>query len=229
MNTTDSSDTNFTEELRIVFRIIFPGDHDRYGLDSGLRLLVWLGICLYSSRFLTHPIQNLGFEYSFIHTINLVFHEAGHAIFMVFTNNKLAIYAAGSFMQCFVPLVLAISFYWKNEDAFAAGLCMWWFGQNLVDCAPYIADARSLQLILLGGKTGFEVEGHDWEYILTTLKILNKDILIANRVLLWGRVIMLVSLLWALAAIVVDWCGGRQRGCPGTASSILNDSHIAKS
>jgi hypothetical protein len=36
---------------------------------------------------------------------------------------------------------------------------VWWAGQSLLDVAPYIADARALQLVLLGGFTGAEVEG----------------------------------------------------------------------
>lgn len=38
-------------------------------------------------------------------------------------------------------------------------------GQSLTDVAPYINDARALQLVLLGGRTGAEVEGHDWEAV----------------------------------------------------------------
>ncbi len=211
MKTRAPADSVIKQALRIVVDIIFPGDRDRSGLGSGLRLLFWLALCAYSYPFLAHPLQNLGFESSFLHMVNLVFHEAGHAIFMLFTNNKLAVAAAGSFMQCLVPLVLAAVFYGKNRDAFAAGLCLWWFGQNLVDCAPYIGDARYLQLTLLGGRTGREVEGHDWEYILTALNVLNKDILFAKRALLWGRLVMLASLAWALAAILADWLGARKK------------------
>ena len=58
---------------------------------------------------------------------------------------------------------------------FGAAVCAWWAGQNLVDLAPYIADARALQLVLLGGRTGAEVEGHDWEYLLTSSASLHLD------------------------------------------------------
>jgi hypothetical protein len=43
----------------------------------------------------------------------------------------------------------------------------WWTGQNLLDVAIYINEARALQLTLIGGHTAAEVEGHDWERILT--------------------------------------------------------------
>ena len=42
----------------------------------------------------------------------------------------------------------------------------WWAGENMMDVAIYINDARALQLTLIGGQTGAEVEGHDWEHIL---------------------------------------------------------------
>ena len=32
----------------------------------------------------------------------------------------------------------------------------------LVDLAPYVADTHALQLVLLRGHTGAEVEGRDW-------------------------------------------------------------------
>ena len=60
-------------------------------------------------------------------------------------------------------------------DWFGTAACLWWAGQNLIDLAPYIADARALQLVLLGGFTGAQVEGHDWEAILTALGWLRFD------------------------------------------------------
>jgi hypothetical protein len=44
---------------------------------------------------------------------------------------------------------------------FGAAVAIWWAGENLIDVAPYINDARELKLVLLGGKTGAEVEGHE--------------------------------------------------------------------
>ena len=57
----------------------------------------------------------------------------------------------------------------EARDRYAAAVALWWAGENLVDMAPYVADARALQLVLLGGHTGAEVEGHDWEAILGAL------------------------------------------------------------
>src|SRR6185295_16754416 len=99
------------------------------------------------------------------------------------------------------PLVFAVAFLRQNNP-FAAAVCTWWAGQNLVDVAPYIADARALQLVLLGGRTGAEVEGHDWEYILTTLGWTHLDVTIGLWTHRGGIVVMIASIVWALTAIV---------------------------
>ena len=107
---------------------------------------------------------------SFLHLPDLVFHEAGHIIFSPF----------GRFMTVLGGIAAAVS--WspssprsrscRQEEPFGVAICAWWAGQNLVDLAPYIADARALSLVLLGGRTGAEVEGHDWEFILDQLGII---------------------------------------------------------
>ena len=106
------------------------------------------------------------------HLPNLVFHEAGHIILGVF--GRFVGVLGGSLFQFAVPLVLAGAFL-RQRDWFGAAVCVWWAGQNLLDLAPYIADARALQLVLLGGRTGAEVEGHDWEDPLGELNLLHMD------------------------------------------------------
>ena len=75
-------------------------------------------------------------------------------------------------------------------------MCTWWAGQNLLDLAPYIADARALQLVLLGGRTGAEVEGHDWEYLLGQLGWLRFDRTIGLGAHRLGLMIMTAALIW---------------------------------
>jgi hypothetical protein len=67
--------------------------------------------------------------------------------------------------------------------------------------APYIADARTLQLVLLGGRTGAEVEGHDWEYLLTQMNLLHMDRTIGLAIHRAGLVMMAGALLWACLAV----------------------------
>jgi len=70
----------------------------------------------------------------------------------------------------------------------------WWLGENLQDVAMYIDDARTLQLTLLGGHTGAEVEGHDWERLLTMMNALHLDHRIGHIVQIVGALFMLGGL-----------------------------------
>src|SRR5207237_1098072 len=98
---------------------------------------------------------------SFLHLPNLAFHFIPLGRFMTVLGASLT--------QVLMPLVCAGTFLWHTRDGFGAAVAIWWAGENLIDLAPYINDARDLQLVLLGGKTGTEVEGHDWEYLLNEM------------------------------------------------------------
>jgi hypothetical protein len=135
----------------------------------------WLFLALLSwwtARFVSHPLDGDFISASFLHLINLPFHEAGHIIFSPFGSFMMSL--GGSLTQVLIPLVCAVEFV-RRDDWFGAAVGIWWAGQNLIDLAPYIADARALQLVLLGGFTGAQVEGHDWEAILTALGWLRYD------------------------------------------------------
>lgn len=136
---------------------------------------------------------------SFMHLPNLVFHEAGHILFVPL--GRFMTVLGGSVTQVLVPLACAGTFLWQTRDAFGAAIAIWWAGQSLTDVAPYINDARGLQLVLLGGKTGAEVEGHDWEYLLNAMGVSHYDHAIARVVQTIGTLTMILALAWA--AIVV--------------------------
>jgi hypothetical protein len=130
---------------------------------------------------------------SFMHLINLPFHEAGHILFMPFGAFMTTL--GGSLLQVLVPLVCAWAFFVQQEDPFGASVCIWWAGESLLDLSPYIDDARSLQLMLLGGPAD-EVEGHDWEAILTHLGWLHLDHSLAHAAWLLGALLMIGALVW---------------------------------
>jgi hypothetical protein len=130
---------------------------------------------------------------SVLHLPNLVFHEAGHVLFSPF--GRFMTVLGGSLFQCLVPVIIAVAFL-RQGDRFAAAVCTWWAGQNLLDVAPYIADARALQLVLLGGRTGAEVQGHDWEYLLATLGWMRFDRTIGLAAHRLGLAIMAGALVW---------------------------------
>lgn len=135
---------------------------------------------------------------SFLHLPNLVFHEAGHVIFSLF--GRFMTVLGGSLLQCVVPIVAAVAFF-RQGDRFGAAVAVWWAGQNLLDLAPYIADARRLQMTLLGGRTGAEVEGHDWEYLLTDLGWLHLDQTLGMAAHRMGLAIMVGALAWGLLMV----------------------------
>lgn len=152
-----------------------------------LALLTW--------RFATAPLDGRALD-SFLHLPNLIFREAGHVLFSPF--GRFMTVVGGSVFQILIPVICAVTFWWQHENWFGAAVCTWWAGQNLVDVAPYIADARRLQLVLLGGRTGAEVEGHDWEYLLTSLGWLHLDQAIGRAAHVSGTLVMIGALAWAV-------------------------------
>lgn len=190
--------------LHFLLRVLFPNGVRRSAVDTVLRGLAVLIIAGWSWRYFTISVHDLGEAPGWMHGVHLVFHEAGHSITAMLTNNREAVVFMGSGLQVLFPLVVAGAFYWKNNDGVGAALGLWWAGLAALDVAPYIADARALELMLLSGGTGQEVEGHDWEYLLTEWNALGLDTVIAGRVATCGRMVMLVALVWAAAAIVYD-------------------------
>jgi hypothetical protein len=169
------------------------------GVTKVGRGLVLAGLAIWTWQFARAPM-GVGSD-SILHLPNLVFHEAGHVLFG-FLGRFISV-LGGSLFQFVLPLILAGAFL-RQRDPFGAAVCTWWAGQNLLDVAPYIADARALQLVLLGGKTGAEVEGHDWEYLLTTLGWLRFDRtfgLAAHRL---GLLIMTGALVWGALYLARD-------------------------
>lgn len=171
-----------------------PRTYDR--TISWSRTALWLGLTIWTIALLRTPLPALGS--SFIHLINLVFHEAGHIIFAPLGGFMMTL--GGSLLQVIVPLVCAWVFLFQQDDSFGASICLWWTGESLLDLSPYIDDARSLQLMLLGGPAA-EVEGHDWEAILTALGWLHLDHTIARIVWTLGAALMVGSLGYAFTAL----------------------------
>ena len=135
-----------------------------------------------------------------LHLINLPFHEAGHILFSPFGEFMTTL--GGSLMQVLVPIVCAVAFLTTSRNPFGAAVMGWWAGENLLDVAIYINDARALQLTLIGGQTGAEVEGHDWEHILAMTNSLHLDHRIAMAVQFVGALLMTASLVWAAVIAV---------------------------
>ena len=136
--------------------------------------------------------------------IDLAIHEFGHMLFMPFGIQFLGstmVILGGSLTQIAFPLVFFGYFWRKHDDGrrrdlFAAMVCLWWSGINLLSVAIYCADSRAGQLMLLDGSTGQESDGHDWNNLLTRWGLLQHDTAIAR----WMRAI---AWLVCVASIIV--------------------------
>ncbi len=170
--------------------------------DSSLALigrgLVLFFLVFLSIRLLAHPIADGG---CFIHMINLPFHEAGHVLFRPF--GQFITSLGGTLGQLLMPLICFAVLLLQTRDGFGASVCLWWFGENFLDIAPYIDDARSGTLPLVGGNFGHSSPYgfHDWEYLLTESGLLHYDHLLAKLSVACGALFMGLALFWAACAI----------------------------
>lgn len=130
-------------------------------------------------------------EWHFIDNVNLIFHEAGHAIFF-FVGEFLNI-AAGSMFQITIPLFIASYFFVKGQRISSA-LCLLWVGQNLLNVSVYAGDSITMQLPLLGGDSVI----HDWNYLLSTLNVLKYTPVIASTIYALGLIMIFTGTALAL-------------------------------
>jgi hypothetical protein len=158
----------------------------------GVRLAFVLLLCYWTWLFVAYPMREDVIGSSVLHLPDLIFHEAGHVLFSPFGDFMTTL--GGSLTQVLVPIVCLVAFLTTSRDLFGAAVMAWWAGQNLLDVAIYIDDARALQLTLIGGHTGAEVEGHDWERLLTMTGALHLDHRIAMGVQIAGALLMIAAL-----------------------------------
>ncbi len=178
--------------LKELFFCVKPGINS---LFFGGRVIVFLVILIWGWRFIRTPLESNYIAQSFMHLVNLPFHEAGHIIFSPF--GKFIQTLGGTLGQLLMPLICCGVLLLKTRDPFGASVALWWFGENFMDIAPYINDARALELPLLGGVTGKDVvDYHDWEYILGKLGMLQSDHTLASLSYAFGILLMLLTFAW---------------------------------
>ena len=125
----------------------------------------------------------------FLDYVNLPFHEFGHFFFGIF-GETIGIWG-GTIMQLVIPLGIFVNFLLRKEIGGTA-LSAFWVGENLLNIAVYIADARNMDLPLVCGGE------HDWNIILGKLGMLNSDTMIGAAVKTSGWLIMISAVLWFL-------------------------------
>lgn len=133
---------------------------------------------------------------NFLHMILLPFHEAGHyAIFRWF--GEFIMILGGTLAQHLMAIVLGGALLYKRRDPFGAALFFWLLGFSIMDMAVYMYDAYDPKIMLLGGKTGAESDGHDWINIFGDLGLLLQARKIGSFFDWIGRVVMFLGLVWA--------------------------------
>jgi len=129
-------------------------------------------------------------DWSFIDYVNLPFHEAGHIFFSPFGSTLHIL--GGTLGELLVPALLCGYFIVKDRRPPGAAFCFWWFGENFIYIARYMADARDLDLPLVGGGD------HDWNELFHRFGLLSEPSVarVSSLTHLLGVVLMLLGLAW---------------------------------
>ncbi|QXD14591.1 hypothetical protein GQ464_014305 [Rhodocaloribacter litoris] len=123
----------------------------------------WVGT-LFLAPWCLYFVLSYG-TYTFMDTVALIFHEAGHVFFAPF--GPFLRIAGGTLMQVLLPLFLVWNFR-RQAYRFGVQAMLVWLGHNLLNVSVYAADAQVRQLPLLGGDRAV----HDWAYLLGELGLL---------------------------------------------------------
>lgn len=164
------------------------------------RAFMLAAFALWGGYFITAGVNWDKIGSSFLHAVNLPFHEFGHILFMPF--GTFVMFLGGSLFQIFLPLICMCVFVFKQRDTFAGSIMLWWCGQNFIDVSPYIADAQYRALPLVGG--GGE-ESHDWGNILTMLDALDSTQAVANCCFGIGVIILIAAIIWGVIILKAQW------------------------
>lgn len=136
-----------------------------------LNIVIYVGFFTWGWSFIFSNHYSAELNNSFMHIINLTFHEAGHVIFRLL--GRFMTILGGSLLQILVPIVFLVAFL-KKRDPFAASIMLWWLAQSMMDLVAYIDDAQRQEMWLLGGVQGKDMPGiHDWNNILGQLGMLD--------------------------------------------------------
>ncbi|NLG83381.1 MAG: DUF4339 domain-containing protein [Firmicutes bacterium] len=123
---------------------------------------------------------------TFIDWIDVPFHEAGHVFFSFF--GEFVGFLGGTLMQLLIPGVAAFTFA-RGGRTLGVQFALFWLGQSFLNVARYAADARAVNLPLIGGE-------HDWNYLLGKLDLLQYDATVGAFFVALGAVSFLAAAVW---------------------------------
>ena len=125
---------------------------------SRYSVAAWL---FFYAVFLLYAFSKHG-EFLFIDLANLVVHEGGHLLFGWF-GSTLGLWG-GTILQWLAPFLLAAYFFTQRQTT-AFAFCAFFFFENWLYTATYMADARAMVLPLVTAGDSDFIE-HDWHTIL---------------------------------------------------------------
>lgn len=197
-----------TENSRCTLaELLFSGTESAGGGIMPGKIILLLVLALWGGKLIFSGIDGNAAGESWLHLINLPFHEAGHIFFRPF--GRFITSLGGTLGQLLVPLICMGVLLLKTRDPFGAAVCFWWFGENFLDIAPYVNDARAGQLPLVGGNFGQSSPYgfHDWEFLLTESGLLRYDHALARLAHWGGALLMVLALAWCVVLIRATYKG----------------------
>ncbi len=154
---------------------------------------------LFFGLFLYELVRDMGMPH-LVDNAFMQIHAGGHALFRVF--GLTAAVAGGTFLQLFVPFALGLYFI-RQRQPLGVTLCMFFFFEQCLPIARYMADAQAQQLPWMSiGR--YESLIHDWNYLFTQLGVLSFDTVIAGIVRSIGCLGMIGLMFWFLWRAVID-------------------------
>jgi hypothetical protein len=151
-------------------------------------LMAWV---IFYALFLGYIFQSHG-GFLFIDLVNLVVHEGGHLLFG-WLGPTPGLWG-GTLLQWLVPFMLAAYFFTQRQTS-AFVFCAFFFFENWLYTATYMADARAMALPLVTTGDSDFVE-HDWNAIFSSLGVLQYDTTIAAVIRLLGWCGMVGVVVW---------------------------------
>lgn len=168
------------------------------GAERAWRRALTVALAFYTAWYLRSPDQ-----YHFLDALDLPIHETGHLVFA--WGGDILAALGGTLLQLIMPLAFVV-YFWRRGDRHAASVALWWTGQNCWNIARYVADARAMELPLVGGGE------HDWNYLLSEWGLLGRDTLLARDIRFFG-------VLLAAAAIWIGWQALKRPAVPGALAA----------
>jgi hypothetical protein len=126
-------------------------------------------------------------NFLFIDFANLLIHEAGHPLFSPFGYTITIL--GGTLLELIAPLACFVLFFFKRETA-AVAFCSFWFFENFLYIGTYMADARALELPLVGSGD------HDWNILFGQWGWLRYDVSIGHTTRALGWLGMVTAMAW---------------------------------